>query len=128
MAANTVRNLCKALKRWPVKSVTVWMDNMIALYWICNPGNQWKVFVANRVAKIAEITGIQWKHCPTEMNLTDLGGRGATLEKKEKGEWFTGTEWLLHEDRWPNQPSLNTNKDTDTEHKAMNENIFYTHA
>ncbi|KAK3750713.1 hypothetical protein QZH41_017268, partial [Actinostola sp. cb2023] len=37
----------------------------------------------------------------------------------------------IHEDRWPNQPRLNTNKDTDTdtdtEHKPMKENIFYTH-
>ena len=76
MAANMVKNLCQALHHWPIQSITVWMDSMVALYWICNPGKQWKVFVANRVNKIAEITaqtGIQWKYCPTEKNLADLG-------------------------------------------------------
>ena len=51
MAANMVRNLHKALKRWPIVSTTVWMDSMVALYWIRNPGKPWKVFVSNRVKK-----------------------------------------------------------------------------
>ena len=38
MAANMVRNLHKALKRWPIVSTTVWMDSMVALYRITNPG------------------------------------------------------------------------------------------
>jgi len=29
----------------------------VALYWITNPGKPWKVFVANRVKKMVEITG-----------------------------------------------------------------------
>ena len=72
MAANMVRNLHNALKRWPI----VWMDSMVALYWIRNPGKPWKVFVSNRVKKMAEITGetgISWKYCPTEKNLAELG-------------------------------------------------------
>ena len=56
MAANMVRNLCKALQGLPIQSVTVWMDSMVALYWITNPGKTWKNFVSNRVRKILEIT------------------------------------------------------------------------
>ena len=86
MAANMVRNLHKALKRWPIVSTTVWMDSMVALYWIRNPGKPWKVSVSNRVKKMAEITGetgISWKYCPTEKNLADLGSRGAGVHKME---------------------------------------------
>ena len=57
MAANMVRNLHNELKRWPIAFTTVWMDSMVALYWIRNPGKPWKVFVSNQVKKMAEITG-----------------------------------------------------------------------
>ncbi len=111
MAANMARNLLSALKQWPIASVTIWMDSMVALYWICNPGKSWKVFVSNRVRKIAEITheiGIIWKHCPTDKNIADLGSRGANLDKMKKGDWFSGPDWLLDESEWPPQPKLET--------------------
>lgn len=81
MAANMVRDLHNV-------STTVWMHSMVDLYWIRNPGNPWKVFVSNRVKKMAEITsetGISWKYCPTEKNLADLGSRGAGIHKMETG-------------------------------------------
>ena len=56
MAANIVRNLHNTMKRWPIVSMTVGIDSMVALYWITNPGKTWKVLVANRVKKGAEIT------------------------------------------------------------------------
>ena len=65
-----------------------------------NPGKGWKVFVANRVKKIAETTGpinITWKYCPSDLNQADLGSRGATITKMERGNWFTGPDWLLEE-------------------------------
>ena len=31
MAANMARNLCSALRGWPIKSVIVWMDSLVAL-------------------------------------------------------------------------------------------------
>ena len=71
MSANMISNLCQALKGLPVVSITSWMDNTSTLYWIVNPGKQWKTFVSNRVSKIAKITEehqINWKYCPSEMN------------------------------------------------------------
>ena len=68
-----------------------------------NPGNNWKVFVANRVRNIATVTeelNISWKYCPTDKNIADLGSRGASVDKMEKGDWFTGPEWLQHEEKW----------------------------
>ena len=128
MAANMVRNLHKALKRWPIVSTTVWMDSMVALYWITNPGKPWKVFVANRVKKMAEITGetgISWRYCPTEKNLADLGSRGAGIHKMETGGWFTGPEWLLDEKQWLDQPDFECTKDVNDEHKPFKEGHFY---
>ena len=56
MAANMAKNLHGALQHWPISSTTIWMDSMVALYWLTNPAKAWKVFVANRVRKIAEAT------------------------------------------------------------------------
>ena len=56
MAANKANNVQQALTRWPAASINIWMDSTVALYWLMNPGSNWKVFVANRVRKIATIT------------------------------------------------------------------------
>ena len=69
MAVNMAKNLHGALQSWPISSTTIWMDSMVVLYWLNNPTKAWKVFVANRLRKIAEATseiGITWKYVPTE--------------------------------------------------------------
>ena len=48
MAVNMTKNVRQALNRWPVSSITIWMDSTVALYWLTSPGRNWKVFVANR--------------------------------------------------------------------------------
>ena len=109
MAANKAKNLHGALQCWPISSSTIWMDSMVALYWLTNPAKAWKVFVANRVRKIAEATseiGNTWKYVPTDMNLADLGSRGVTIAKMERGNWLTGPNWLLDEAQWPQQPKF----------------------
>ncbi|XP_068742452.1 uncharacterized protein [Montipora capricornis] len=129
MAANMVKNLLTALKRWPITSVNVWMVSMVALFWICNPGRAWKTFVSNRVRKIAEITqetGIEWRYCPTDRNLADLGSRGASLEKMQRGQWFEGPEWLLKEEEWPKQPELEKTKSVSDEHRPEREETLYS--
>ena len=82
---NMAKNVCYALGRLPVASVVVWIDSMIALYWIINPGKSWKVFAVNRVRKIAKIANevkTEWRYCPSENNIPDLGSRGANLNKR----------------------------------------------
>ena len=124
MAANLARNLVAALRRWPIISVTLWMDSMVSLFWISRPEKPWKVFVSNRTRKIAEITqeiGITWKYCPSEENLADLGSRGATIEELENREWFTGPEWLTDPRQWPKQPILESTKSVVEEQKQVME-------
>ena len=100
VSGHMAKNLHGALQRWPIGSTTIWMDSMVALYWLTNPAKALKVFVANRVRKIAEATseiGITWKYVPTDMNLADLGSRGATIAKMERGNWLTGPNGFLDE-------------------------------
>ena len=62
---------------------------MVAPYWICNPEKEWQIFVSDRVKKIAKITretGIVWRHCPIDKNLVDLGSRGESIDKTQKGQ------------------------------------------
>ena len=129
MAANMAKNLVAALRRWPIASVTVWMDSLVALFRIASPERSWKVFVSNRTRKIAEITeevGIGWKYCPSEENLADLGSRGASIDKMEKDGWFNGPEWLVNPDKWPKQPKLERTKTVLDEQKPMTEVAFNT--
>ena len=128
MAANMVKNLVAALQQWLITSVNVWMDSMVALYSICNPGKAWNVFVSNRVRKIAEITqetGIVWRHCPNDKNLADSGSRGASIDKMQRGQWFEGPEWLINKDEWPVQPKLERTQSVSEEHKPEKEEGRY---
>ncbi len=128
MAANMVKNVCIALRHLPILSVTIWMDSMLALYWITNPERPWKVFVANRVRKIAETTkdiGVVWKYCPTEKNLADMGSRGVSMEKMHRGKWFTGPDWLDKTDDWLKQPELQRAPQINTEERIQREIISY---
>ena len=109
MAANLARNVVNALKRLPIRSVTVWMDSLVALHWISSPGKAWKVFVANRVKKIAEITeevGIQWKYVPSEKNVADAENRDVSRNQMKNKDWYDSPDWLLNEHDWPSQPTL----------------------
>ena len=129
MSANMIRNLCQALKGLPVVSITFWMDSTSALYWIASPGKQWKTFVSNKVSNIAKITEkhqINWKYCPSDINITDLGARGAFLDKMETGNWYEGPKWLLNESDWPDQPVLKTASQVNEEAKKITDVIAYT--
>ena len=129
MAVNMAKNLSNALQRWPIKTINIWMDGMVALYWITNPGRGWKVFVSNRVKKIAETAcpvNITWRYCPSELRLADVGSRGATIVEMERGNWFAGPDWLLNKRRWPEQPRLNSTKETDEESNVTQEAVLRT--
>ena len=78
--------------------------------------------MANRVRKIATVTeklNISWKYCPTDKNIADLGSRGASVDKLEKCDLFTGPEWLQHEEKWPEQLTLARSTRTSEEEKPL---------
>lgn len=54
-----------------------WSDSSIVLAWIRSSSNKWKIFVANRVGEIQELTTVaEWFHVPTECNPADIISRG----------------------------------------------------
>ena len=78
-----------------------------------------------KIAEITEEVEIQWKNCPTEANLADLGSRGASLNKMEKGGWYEGPEWLLEQEKWPEQPNLKSSSETQHEEKPIREIVSF---
>ena len=79
---------------------------MTALYWIRNEG-VWRPYVNNRVKEIHELVPeIPWRHCPTNVNPSDLGTRGVDPEKLQNSKlWWEGPKFqVMSKDHWPKQP------------------------
>ena len=78
------------------------------------------------MAQTIEDNNITTKHCPSEMNVADLGSRGASLNKIEKESCFNGPSWLLDESKWPNQPILNVSRRANSEIKPIKDIVAFT--
>ena len=87
----------------PINSVTHWTDSVTVLQWLNSADKRQNVFVANRAAEILETSTIdEWKHIRGELNPSDIGTRGITIEKLSESEWLPGPSWLRdHPDDWP---------------------------
>ena len=80
----------------------------------------------SKIAKITEEHQINWKYCRSEMNIADLGTRGASLDKMERGNWYERPKWLLHESDWPDQPVLKSTSQVNEEAKKVTDVVAYT--
>ncbi|XP_031638945.1 uncharacterized protein LOC116351048 [Contarinia nasturtii] len=81
-----------------------WSDSTIALQWINRPVHELKLFVANRVKRIQEVTSVQnWYHVRTTDNPADLISRGISVKEIIKNElWWHGPAWLREkQENWP---------------------------
>lgn len=81
-----------------------WCDSTIAVAWINTSPDKLKIFVANRVSQIQNLTNIDdWRYVNTFDNPSDLLTRGIdpnTLITSKK--WFHGPSWLiLNDSEWP---------------------------
>ncbi|GFX42719.1 integrase catalytic domain-containing protein [Trichonephila clavipes] len=72
------------------------MDSTIALAWLNTPANRLKTFVANRVAKVQELTeGFQWNHVPSVLNPADVVSRGLRpCDLPNLRLWWHGPQFL----------------------------------
>lgn len=71
----------------------MWSDSTIVLGWIKTEPYALKTFVANRIAKIQELTGgIPWSYVPSEENPANLLLRGTTVAELKKNKQ-TLVEW-----------------------------------
>nr|XP_023025899.1 uncharacterized protein LOC111513909 [Leptinotarsa decemlineata] len=87
-----------------IENINFWSDSSITLSWIRGPPNTWKVFVANRVARIQELSNpSNWKNVNTRDNPADLPSRGTSATTLINSKlWWSGPEWLASfRDEWP---------------------------
>lgn len=90
------------------EDIVLWCYSEIVCYWLRNT-KPLKVFVANRVSKINELTeGIRWSHVRTHDNPADLVSRGISpKELANNSLWWHGPPWLLlPSEEWPTSRQL----------------------
>ncbi|KAL4103986.1 hypothetical protein QTP88_019299 [Uroleucon formosanum] len=89
-------------------NISLWSDSTIVLSWI-NTSKPLKVFVANRVAQITDLTSpSQWMHVPTSSNPADIITRGIDVQSLSHNQlWWSGPTWLSQDRKfWPARPPL----------------------
>ena len=65
-----------------IDSVTHWTDSITVLQWLHSADRKQNVFVANRAAEFLDASTVdKWKHIKGELNPSDIGTRGITIEK-----------------------------------------------
>ena len=102
------------------ESVFYWSDSQNVLWWISSRSRILKTFVANRVAKIQEVSeSSQWRYVATGDNPADLASRGMPIEELITSKlWWEGPLFLQMEQNegWPktiavSKPSDNARKE-----------------
>ncbi|UYV79361.1 hypothetical protein LAZ67_17002296, partial [Cordylochernes scorpioides] len=73
-----------------------WTDSKIVLAWITSESKKWQIFVANRVAKIQDLTAAHsWQYISGKQNPADLATRGILPSCLIHSElWWHGPVWL----------------------------------
>ncbi|GFW03595.1 integrase catalytic domain-containing protein [Trichonephila clavipes] len=95
LLAQLVKKIRSTL-RLNISDIVLHTDSTIALAWLNTPANRLKTFVANRVAKVQELTeGFQWHHVPSVLNPADLVSRGLRpCDLPNLRLWWHGPQFL----------------------------------
>ncbi|GFW37752.1 integrase catalytic domain-containing protein [Trichonephila clavipes] len=95
LLAQLVKKIRSTL-RLNISDIVLHTDSTIALAWLNTPANRLKTFVANRVAKVQELTeGFQWNHVPSVLNPADLVSRGLRpCDLPNLRLWWHGPQFL----------------------------------
>lgn len=86
-----------------ISSAHYWCDSQVVLHWIQKHPSKLKVYAANRVNEIQELTKIsEWNYVPTADNPADVASRGNTYDYLTNSKWISGPSWLKEATRnWP---------------------------
>ncbi|CAK9806969.1 hypothetical protein ANTQUA_LOCUS5085 [Anthophora quadrimaculata] len=109
LLANLYEIVSNALKI-TFHSVYFWSDSTIALHWLKSTPHSLKTFVANRVAKIQDLTDQgDWKHIVSADNPADCLSRGQYAKEFLSNQlWLNGPTWLSDKpSNWPIAPIPN---------------------
>ena len=86
-----------------------WSDSTTVLYWLRTPEMRHRIFVANRIAKILDVSSaFDWKYVSSKANPADDGTRGYSVEQMtSKSRWISGPPFLSQKrSEWPKQEIL----------------------
>lgn len=85
-----------------VREAHYYSDSKIALAWIKSEPSRWKTFVANRVARIQEMSDSEsWHYVNTKANPADFASRGLLPEQLVNNElWWFGPSILLNDETY----------------------------
>lgn len=106
-AALTGAQLSQLLKselKIPIDKTVLWSDSAVVLTWLQSESCRYKVFVANRITEILNLTSPdQWRYVETRHNPADDITRGKRLtELTEQSRWSRGPGFLaMPSDQWP---------------------------
>ena len=99
-----------------------WTDSRVVLGYVNNEARRFKVFEANRIQEIRNLTEPeQWGHVDTAHNPADHASRGMTPEKLQRSNWFTGPTILLRKYVEPiseDLPGIKSSSVPTTEHDS----------
>jgi hypothetical protein len=88
-----------------IQSIYYWTDSVDTLCWIRQNPSMQKIFIANRVSEIQELSQpANWRHVPGKLNPADLASRGVAAEKlsDKEGLWQRGPGFLSQRgEDWP---------------------------
>ncbi|XP_073956544.1 uncharacterized protein [Choristoneura fumiferana] len=103
LAAKLTKSVQESLRYQPDKIVH-WCDSSVVLAWIKGDVTRLKIFVANRISEITELTSpLAWRYVPTDMNPADLISKGVDAKQLlSRPLWWAGPMFLLKgETVWP---------------------------
>ncbi|GFW71990.1 DUF5641 domain-containing protein [Trichonephila clavipes] len=78
---------------WRNVTTYYWSDSTTALAWILR-GENWSVFVRNRVQEIKLCNPTSWRHIPGNRNPADLTSRGFKAKYLVYLRWWKGQRWM----------------------------------
>ncbi|XP_047024130.1 uncharacterized protein LOC124633081 [Helicoverpa zea] len=80
-----------------------WSDSTSVLHWIKNNARNYKMYIANRLGEIDELTRIhEWRYVPTKLNIADIATRENYDCSVLQDVWLQGPTFLYkHPEYWP---------------------------
>ena len=112
LTAATLAAKCDAIIRMELNVTAIksffWTDSITFLYMINNCTKLFPTFVANRLAKIEELSNpSQWNYVEWKLNPADGGNKGLTASEFANSRWIKGPELLYSPSSfWPKCPCL----------------------
>ena len=94
-----------------------WSDSTTVLYWLRTHEMRHIIFIANRLAKILDVSSaFDWRYIPLAANTSDDGTRGYSVyQMTSESRWISGPSFLSkHRSDWPKQEIMQSIPVTET--------------